>query len=110
MSDRSQLSYGFFPARDVDDACRDWQENAHGKEGSCHKLGNEVVNGRDTVEYEATDLRGDPNQFWLDREMRFSVKWHGKISSGELRNIQLGAQPADLFDIPHGFRRTDPLR
>jgi hypothetical protein len=43
MSDRSQLRYGFFPARDVDDACRDWQENAHGKEGSCHKLGNEVV-------------------------------------------------------------------
>lgn len=109
-SDRSQLSYGFFPARDVDDACRDWQEIAHGQKGSCHKLGNDVVNGRDTVEYEATNLRGDVGQFWLDREVRFPVKWQGKISNGELRNIQQGAQPADLFDIPHGFRRIDPLR
>jgi hypothetical protein len=107
MSDRSQLSYGFFPASDVEDACRDWQEIAHGQKGSCHKMRSDMVNGRNTVEYEGTNLRGDVGQFWLDRELRFPVRWQSKTSSGELRNIQEGAQPASLFDVPHSFRRAD---
>jgi hypothetical protein len=106
-TDRGQLSYGFFPASEVGNACGDWQEIAHGQRGSCHKLGDDVVNGRNTVKYEATNLRGDVGQFWLDRELRFPVKWRNKVSDGELRNIQASVQPASLFDVPHGFRRTD---
>jgi hypothetical protein len=35
------------------------------------------------------------------------VKWEGKSNSGELRNIQEGAQPASLFEIPAGFTKMD---
>jgi hypothetical protein len=108
MSARSQVRYGFFLASDVENACHDWQEIAHGQKGSCHKLGIGMVNGRKTVEYEGTNLRGEVGQFWLDRALRFPVKWQSEVSSGELRNIQEGAQPASLFDVPPGFGRTDP--
>jgi hypothetical protein len=35
------------------------------------------------------------------------VKWQGKNSDGELRNIQEGTQPAGLFEIPAGFTKMD---
>jgi hypothetical protein len=35
------------------------------------------------------------------------VKWQGKSSSGELRDIQEGAQPASLFEVPAGFTKFD---
>jgi len=65
------------------------------------------VNGRSTVKYEATNSSGDVSHFWLDPKLRFPVKWEGKSNSGELRNIQEGAQPASLFEIPTGFTKMD---
>jgi hypothetical protein len=44
---------------------------------------------------------------WLDPKLRFPVKWEGKNSSGELRNIQEGSQPASLFEIPSGYTKFD---
>jgi hypothetical protein len=35
------------------------------------------------------------------------VKWETKNSSGELRNIQEGPQPASLFEVPAGFTKMD---
>jgi hypothetical protein len=59
------------------------------------------------VKYESTNSSGDVSHFWLDPKLRFPVKWEGKSSSGELRNIQEGAQPASLFEIPAGFTKMD---
>ncbi len=96
--------YFFFQASDVENACGDWQKMEH-TGGSCHKIGNETVNGRSTVQYEGTSTSGDVSHFWLDPKLRFPVKWTGKNSGGELRNIQEGAQPASLFEVPAGFSR-----
>ena len=79
--------------------------NAQG--ASCHKVGNETINGRSTVKYEATSANGDVSHFWLDPKLRFPIKWQGKNSDGEVRNIQEGAQPASLFEIPAGFSKMD---
>jgi hypothetical protein len=100
-----RLGYTFFEADDVENACTYWQKSAHNQGGSCHKVGSESVSGRNTVKFETTNASGDVNHFWLDSKLRFPVKWDGKNNSGELRNIQEGAQPASLFEVPAGFTK-----
>ena len=99
--------YSFFRTGDVENACSDWQKIKHYQHGTCHKVGNETVNGRSTVKYEGTNDSGDASQVWLDPKLRFPVKWQGKEGSGEMRNIQEGSQPASLFEVPAGFTKMD---
>jgi hypothetical protein len=106
QSQRMGYASAFFQTGDVENACGDWQKMGHDG-GSCHKVGNETVNGRNTVKYESTNAGGDVSHFWLDPKLRFPVKWDGKNSGGELRNIQEGPQPASLFEIPPGFTKMD---
>jgi hypothetical protein len=103
---RMSYASAFFRAGDVENACGDWQKMGHNG-ATCRKVGSETVNGRDTVKYEGTNANGDVSHFWLDPKLRFPVKWDGKNSSGELRNIQEGTQPASLFEIPAGFTKMD---
>lgn len=107
QSQRMSYTGAFFRAGDVENACGDWQKIEHAQTGSCHKIGNDTVNGRTTVEYEGTNANGDVNHFWLDPKLRFPVKWQGKNNSGELRNIQEGSQPASLFEPPAGFTKME---
>jgi len=100
-----RLGYSFFNADDVDNACTYWQKSPHNQGGSCHKIGSDSVNGRSAVKYETADSSGDTGHFWLDPKLRFPVKWDSKNSSGELRNIQEGSQPASLFEIPAGYTK-----
>jgi hypothetical protein len=105
QSQRMGYAAAFFQAGDVENACGDWQKMGH--QGSCHKVGSETIDGRGTVKYEATNANGDVSHFWLDPKLRFPVKWDGKNSAGELRNIQEGAQAASLFEIPPGFVKME---
>jgi hypothetical protein len=99
--------YNFFRTGDVESACVDWLQQAKNKGGSCHKVGSDTVNGRSTVKYEGTSVKGDTVTFWIDPKVRFPVKWEGKNGGGELRNIQEGTQPASLFEIPAGYTKMD---
>ena len=99
--------YRFFRTGDVDSACSDWLAQSWNKGGTCHKVGNETVNGRSTVKFEGTNSRGEAGTMWIDPKLRFPVKWEGKNSSGELRNIQEGSQPASLFEVPSGYTKFD---
>ena len=107
QSPSSRMSYGFFRTGDVEAACSDWMQLAQNKGSSCHKVGSDTVNGRSTVKYEATNSNGDTGDVWLDPKLRFPVKWQGKNASWELRNIQEGAQPASLFEVPAGYNKMD---
>jgi Domain of unknown function (DUF4412) len=99
--------YSFFEVGDVENACGDWQKISHMQPGSCHKVGTDTVNGRSAIEYEATNSSGDVSRVWLDAKVRFPLKWQGKNSGGELRNVQAGSQPASLFEIPAGYTKMD---
>jgi hypothetical protein len=99
--------YSFFRTGDVENACADWEKLPHHKFGTCHKVGNETLNGRSTVKYEGANEKGDISQVWLDPKLRFPVKWQDKNNSGELRDIQEGAQPASLFEIPADYTKMD---
>jgi len=101
-------TYHFFRAGDVENACSDWLAQSWNKGGTCHKVGNDTVNGRSTVKYEGTNANGDAGAVWLDPKLRFPVKWQGKNGSGgELRNIQEGSQPSSLFEVPAGYNKFD---
>lgn len=100
-------AYTFFRTGDVEAACADWAQQTHNQGSSCHKGGNDTVNGRSTVKYEGTNANGDTSTFWIDPKLRFPVKWQGKNNSWELRNIQEGSQPASLFEIPAGYTKMD---
>jgi len=99
--------YSFFQTGDVENACSDWLKLSRNVGGTCHKVGNESVNGRSAIKYEGTNSSGESSQVWLDPKLRFPVKWQEKNGGGELRNIQEGPQPASLFEIPAGFTKMD---
>jgi hypothetical protein len=105
-----RLMFNFFRTGDVENACGDWLKIVRNQGGTCHKVGHERVNGRDTVKYEGTNSKGDSGYFWIDPQLRFPVKWadnKGPNSGGELRNIKEGSQPASLFEIPAGYTKFD---
>lgn len=103
-----RVGYNFFHAHDVDDACSEWLQLPQNKGGTCHKVGNDTVNGRNTVKYEGTNSKGETGTVWLDPKLRFPVKWLGKNGDGgELRNIQEGSQPSSLFEIPAGYKKFE---
>jgi hypothetical protein len=99
--------YHFFRTGDVDSACADWLAQSWNQGGTCHKVGNDTVNGRNTVKFEGTNSRGESGTMWLDPKLRFPVKWEGKGSTWELRNIQEGSQPSSLFEIPAVYKKFD---
>jgi len=107
QSQKMAFSAAFFHAGDVENACGDWQKMGNHQGNSCHKVGNDTVNGRDTVKYETTNASGEVSHFWLDPKLRFPVKWESKGNAGELHNIQEGTQPASLFEAPAGFTKMD---
>jgi hypothetical protein len=104
-SQRNPYAYTFFRTGDVEAACSDWAKSNHNDGTSCHKIGNDTVNGRSCVKYEATNRQGDPSTFWIDPKLRFPIKAMGKNTSWELRNIQEGSQPGSLFEVPAGYSK-----
>lgn len=111
----------FFQARDVEDACGEWENLIRLSETSaddddaprksapvkhkCQKIGHETVNGRDTIQYNDATDKGDTSSVWLDVALHFPVKWKNAVSAGELQNIKEERQPAELFAIPAGYTK-----
>jgi hypothetical protein len=101
-------AWNFFRSADVENACADWLQLPQNKGGTCHKVGRDTVNGRDTVKYEGTNANGQHGTVWVDPKLRFPVKWQSDDgSSEELRNIHEGTQPASLFEVPAGYTKMD---
>ncbi|MGO9128071.1 MAG: hypothetical protein ACLP6G_24685 [Terriglobales bacterium] len=97
----------FFRPTDVENACGEWQKLATAPGGECHKVGNETVNGRNSVKYEAKSANGDASTVWIDPKIAFPVKWEGKNGGGELQNIQAGSLSSSLFEVPAGYRKME---
>ncbi|MGH9530703.1 MAG: hypothetical protein ACRD2S_12385 [Terriglobales bacterium] len=101
-----QQVLAFWRPADVNNACPDWerlavQVKAQEKLGSCHKVGNDTVNGRAAVKYEGTSDDGKKGDVWVDAKIDFLVKMadaDGNVT--QLRNIQEGSQPGSLFQVP----------
>jgi hypothetical protein len=78
-------------------------------------LGKEAINGRETTKYKVyfqiEKAQGVMYQ-WMDEEYRFAIKsadTGGKFVS-ELKNITIGPQRGDLFELPAGYTKyTIPM-
>jgi hypothetical protein len=44
---------------------------------------------------------------WVDRKLKFVVKWESKATACELRDIQVGPQPPAYFEIPKDYQKMD---
>ncbi|HEY8670748.1 MAG TPA: hypothetical protein VIL63_07910 [Terriglobales bacterium] len=104
--------FQFFRAADPEDACSHWEKIARDRnhpDYKCRKVGDETVNGRDTVKYEGTSSKQSGTDYvWIDKKIDFPVKWQqASEKSGELRNIQTGPQAGSLFEIPAGYQKMD---
>jgi hypothetical protein len=96
----------FFRLEDVNNACPELDKMA-GMQGSCRKVGNETVNRRATVKYEGKSEDGAQILMWGDPEINYVVKWQAKGGeTGEIRNIKIGPQANNLFEVPSGYREA----
>ena len=78
-------------------------------------LGKETLNGRSVEKWElvTTEPGGQSTKSWqwYDPELRIAVR--EELPGGyarELRNIVVGPQPPELFEVPAGYRRVETLQ
>ncbi len=77
-------------------------------------LGQETLNGRPAERWEMKITHPDGEQMlstrWYDPELQIAVREElpdGKYR--ELRDIHVGLQPEQLFSVPAGYRRLEPV-
>jgi hypothetical protein len=99
-------SIPLFMIDDPENACAAWERSVQ-KPKTCTRVGNDTVNGRSTVKYTGTSNTGDTGTAWVDRKLRFVIKWEGEKGAAELQNIQEGPQAASLFEIPSDYEKMD---
>ena len=102
----------YFRVKDAENACPDWG-NAAASKMSCEKIGHETVNGRDTVKYQNKNasLAASTLAVWIDPALNYVVKWEGRNTAAELRNItkEEKLSPA-LFEVPDGYSLLKPKK
>jgi len=100
----------YFHAENPDDACASWQGAAEQKI-VCQKVDTEMVNGRDTVKYENKGASPSAaTAVWVDKALKFVVKWQAADSSAELRNIKEEKLAAALFTLPSDYKLATPQK
>jgi hypothetical protein len=100
----------FLPA-DPHDPCQLWQVAARhaGTQSAQDKWNCERVNAGHNIGYIVGSTPENSTQRWIDPELSFPVKVRTADGTTlELKNIKKTAQPADLFVIPPGYRKSDP--
>ena len=100
----------FLPA-DPHDPCELWQLAARhaGTQSAQDQWRCERVNAGRTVGYIVGSTPENSTQRWIDPELSFPVKVRTADGTTlELKNIKKAPQPADLFEIPAGYRKTVP--
>ncbi len=100
----------YFRVESADDACAQWQSVAEQKI-VCEKVGPEVIDGREAVKYQNKGtLEAATTAVWVDKALKFVIKWQAAGSGAKLRNIKEGQQAADLFTVPSDYKIPPPQK
>ena len=102
----NQLGLLAFHTNDVENACDDLQK-IRSKPGTCHKVGDESVDGRSAVRYEGVSGDGYAGKIWVDKNLKYPIKWDDENGTGEFQNIDDSSPSASLFEIPAGYQKMD---
>ena len=111
----SRLSQIFVPV-DAKDPCRRWQAAAGnagvpnaGGEWRCERIEDEIIDGRRAVQFRVSASASPSSRRWIDSDLEFPVKLLAADGTSiALEHIRIETQPANLFDLPSGFRKLDP--
>jgi len=108
-----QLASGpsqYFRVENPDDACASWQR-ATDQKIVCEKVDTEVVNGRETVKYRNKSAsEAATADVWVDKALKFVVKWQAADTAAELRNIKEEKQSEALFTVPSDYKTVTPQK
>ncbi|HKV76924.1 MAG TPA: hypothetical protein VJP02_02215 [Candidatus Sulfotelmatobacter sp.] len=100
----------YFRVDNVDDACPNWRSVADQKI-FCEKVGPELVNGRETVKYQNKGAsESAPAVVWIDKALKFVIKWQAAGIGADLRNIKEEQQAAGLFALPSDYKMAAPQK
>jgi hypothetical protein len=99
----------YFRVENANDACPSWQVFAEQKI-VCEKVGPEVINGRETVKYQSKGTLEAARAVWIDKALKFVIKWQVAGNAAELRNIKEERQAADLFALPSDYKLLAPQK
>jgi hypothetical protein len=105
---------------DPDNPCRQWEAMAkvagvvdQGAKSQdnwrCERVGEETIDGNDTIIYRAILAPNQELFGWIDPARKFPLRI--KTEDGAViaaQNIRDEPQPAQLFEIPSSFRKFDP--
>ena len=100
----------YFRVENPDDACATWQR-AGDQKIVCEKVDTEMVNGREAVKYQnkaATEM--STSAVWIDKGLKFVIKWQSADTAAELRNIKEEKQAAELFNVPQDYKTASPQK
>jgi hypothetical protein len=111
----TRLTQLFVPV-DPNDPCRQWQAAAKtagvaGAAGDwhCGRVDTAIVDGRRTIEYRVVSPDQKSSRGWIDPGLEFPIKLRAADGTTiALEHIRVEAQPASLFAMPPGYRKSDP--
>ena len=98
MEDGVTLPFG--SPEDADHPCKSDPDT------TCEKIGSDTLLGRSVDKYLVNDIEdGVPTEstIWFDRELLFPIKVEADDGGMEATSIEIGTQPAELFEIPAGY-------
>lgn len=110
----SRLTQVFVPV-DPRAPCRGWQAMAKvagaadQQDWRCERGGEETIDGHRTIAYRSVAPSGRELFGWVDPVRKFPLRI--KSEDGAVvtaQNVRDEPQPAQLFEIPAGFRKFDP--
>jgi hypothetical protein len=101
-------SIPLFHIDDPENACKAWEKSMENP-GTCKRVGDDTVNGRETVKYTGAMENGDAGTAWIDKKLNFVIKWEGQKTVAELQNIQEGPQEASLFEVSGDYQKLDTV-
>ncbi len=100
----------YFRVENPDEACASWQKAAD-QRVVCEKVDNEVVNGREAVKYvNKSASESTTAAVWIDKTLKFVIKWQAADMAAELRNIKEEKQPEALFIVPSDYKAPSPQK
>jgi hypothetical protein len=109
-----------FAQVDPDNPCRQWEAMAKVTEvvdqgaknqgnWRCERIGEEMIDGNNTIAYRAIVSPNKELFGWIDPVRKFPLRI--KTEDGAVvaaQNVRDEPQPAQMFEIPSGFRKFDP--
>jgi hypothetical protein len=111
----TRLTQIFVPV-DPGDPCRQWLAAAKnagvssaGGDWRCARIDTVIADGRRTIEYRVVSPDQKRSRGWIDPGLEFPTKLQAADGTTiALEHIRVEAQPASLFAMPPGYRKSDP--